>query len=462
MHRSAFVLEDVHSFGQTEGFARAGSESIYVSGLQPEQQYQEADKIVPQEPVAMGAEAWKVRLLRPFRTFRHRNYRLFFSGQIISLTGTWIQQVALGWLVLTLTNSALLLGVVSSMGALPVLAFSLPAGVIADRFNKRNLIVLTQSCAMTLAFALAFLTYKGIVNVYYIMAIGFLLGTVNAFDAPTRQSFVIEMVGREDLTNAIALNSAMFNSARIIGPAIAGALIAAIGTAGAFFVNSASFIAVITGLLFMHVNHTTPKVHPSVAQGLKEGLGFIRQNRMVAGLLALTAIVSIFSIPYAVLMPIFARDILKVGARGLGYLMSSVGSGALIGALTLSSLGDSKWKGKLLLAGNLTFCTMLVLFSFSRIWPLSLALLVGVGWGMMTNMALTNTLIQTAVPDRLRGRVMSVYTLMFLGLAPLGSLQAGIIAHWLSAPTAIRIGAIICATSAIILSPRFVRPVRPV
>ena len=428
-----------------------------VSELQPEQRYQEADQTLPQEPVSMGAEAWNARFVRPLKAFRHRNYRLFFSGQVISLTGTWIQQVALGWLVLQLTNSALLLGVVSSIGALPILAFSLPAGVVADRLNKRNLIVCTQTCAMTLALVLAALTYKHVINIYFIMAIGFLLGTVNAFDAPTRQSFVIEMVGREDLTNAIALNSAMFNSARIVGPAIAGALIAAIGSSGAFFVNGLSFIAVIIGLLLMQVNHQIPRVHASVTEGLKEGLAFVRGNRLVVGLLMLTAVVSIFSIPYAVLMPIFARDILKVGARGLGYLMSCVGAGALIGAVTLSSLGDFKWKGKLLLAGNLTFCTMLVLFSFSRTWPLSMGLLVGVGWGMMTNMALTNTLIQTAVPDQLRGRVMSVYTLMFLGLAPIGSLQAGVIAHWLSAPVAIGIGAVVCATSALILSPRFVR-----
>ena len=439
------------------GFDSAEMESEYVSELEPEQQYQEADQALPQEPVTMGAEAWKPRLLRPLRAFRHRNYRLFFSGQVISLTGTWIQLVALGWLVLQLTNSALLLGVVSSIGALPILIFSLPAGVVADRFNKRNLIVLTQSCAMTLAFVLATLTYTHVVNIYFIVAVGFLLGMVNAFDAPTRQSFVIEMVGREDLTNAIALNSAMFNSARIIGPSIAGILLAAVGSAGAFFVNGASFIAVITGLLLMRVNHAVPTVHASVAEGLREGFGFIKQHSLIAPLLMLTAVVSIFSIPYAVLMPIFARDILHAGARGYGYLMSAVGSGALIGAATLSSLGDFKWKGKLLLAGNLTFCTMLVIFSFSRILPLSLGVLVGVGWGMMTNMALTNTLIQTSVPDRLRGRVMSVYTLMFLGLAPIGSLQAGVIAHWLGAPVAIRIGAIVCATAALILSPRFVK-----
>lgn len=397
------------------------------------------------------------KLPRQLTAFRHRNYRLFFGGQVISLTGTWLQQVAQGWLVLQLTNSALLLGVVGSISALPVLAFSLFAGVAADRYNKRNLIVATQTSAMVLALVMAALIRWDIVTIYHIAAIGFLLGTVNAFDAPTRQSFVIEMVGREDLTNAIALNSAMFNSARIIGPAVAGIVIAAVGIAGAYFLNGISFIAVIIGLLLMRVNYVAPTVNTSVSQHLKEGLRFIKGNRLVTALLTLTAFVSIFSMSYAVLMPIFARDILKVGAKGLGYLMASTGTGALIGAITLSSLGDFRAKGRLLLTGNLVFCVMLVLFSFSRLMPVSMALLVGAGWGMMTNMALTNTLIQTAVPDQLRGRVMSVYTLMFLGMAPLGSLQAGALAHWLGAPTAVRIGVSVCAIVALILSPRIVK-----
>ena len=424
-----------------------------MSEIEPEQQIQEIEQALPQETVGAGAG----RLPRQLTAFRHRNYRLFFSGQIISVTGTWLQMVAQGWLVLQLTNSALLLGVVGSISALPVLVFSLFAGVAADRFNKRNLIVATQTSAMMLAFILAALIHWNIVTIYHIVAIGFLLGTVNAFDAPTRQSFVIEMVGREDLTNAIALNSAMFNSARIIGPAVAGIVIATVGIAGAYFLNGISFIAVIAGLLLMRVNYTALTSKTSVRQRLKEGFRFIRENRMVTALLTLTAVVSIFSMSYMVLMPIFARDILKVGARGLGYLMSAAGFGALVGALMISSLGDFRTKGKLLLTGNLTFCVMLALFSFSKLMPLSIILLIGAGWGMMTNMALTNTLIQTAVPDQLRGRVMSVYTLMFMGMAPIGSLQAGALAHWLGAPVAIRIGAVICATVALILSPRIVK-----
>ena len=429
---------------------------------EPEQQLQEIDQTLPQEPTAMGAEAEAPGAGRgPLGVFRHRNYALFFSGQIISLTGTWLQQVALGWLVLTLTNSALLLGVVSSISALPVLIFSLPAGLVADRFDKRNLLVTTQSSAMMLAFLLAILTYAHVVTVYYIILIGFLLGVVNAFDAPTRQAFVVEMVGREDLTTAIALNSAMFNGARIVGPAVAGAVVAVVGTAGAFLLNGISFIAVIIGLVLMRITATAQVAQTSALQGLSEGLRFVRGNSLVTALLLLTAIVSIFSMPYAVLMPIFARDVLKIGAAGLGYLMAATGVGALIGAVLLSMLGDFPRKGRLLISGNLTFCAMLILFSLSRSVPLSLLFLVGAGWGMMTNMALTNTLIQTSVPDELRGRVMSVYTLMFMGMAPIGSLLAGSLAHVMSAPGAVRIGAVVCALTAIVLAPRIISAGRP-
>jgi MFS family permease len=423
----------------------------------PEQKPIELDQPLLQEPTAIPAEAMTGMLRRPLRAFRHRNYRLFFGGQMISLTGTWLQSVTQGWLVFQLTNSALLLGVVGALTSLPILAFSLIAGVVADRFSKRNLLVLTQACAMLLAFALGILTYTHVVTVYHIIAIGFLLGTVQSFDAPTRQSFVIEMVGREDLTNAIALNSATFNSARILGPAVAGVVIAWTGIAGTFFLNGVSFIPVIIALMLMRVSPVKREAYPPVLRSLKEGFSFIRGHRMIIGLLILTGVISIFSMPYMVLMPIFARDILKVGAKGLGYLVSCIGVGALIGALIISSLGDFKAKGKLLLVGNLTFCAMLVLFSYSRLMPVSMALLIGVGWGVMTTMALTNTLIQTSAPDHLRGRVMSVYVLMFMGLSPLGSLQSGVIAHWLGTPMAVRIGAIVCASAAAILSPRFMR-----
>lgn len=422
--------------------------------IETEQQLQEVDQMLPQEPTAIAAEAPVGRLPHSLRAFRHRNYRLFFFGQIVSLTGTWLQQVALSWLVYDITNSRFLLGLVGFVGSFPIMILSLPAGVIADRFSKRNIIILTQSSAMILAFALAILTHTGHVTVYQVMAINFLLGAVNALDAPTRHSFVIEMVGREDLPCAIALNSATFNGARILGPAAAGVIIAKIGSAGAFFLNGVSFIAVIIGLLLMRVR---PVVHPaqaSMIQGLKEAFAFVRRQSVVLSLLILTAIVSVFSMSYAVLMPVFAKDILGIGAQGLGFLMACTGIGALIGAVVVSSLGYMHKKGSLLLIGNLTFCAMLILFSFSRILSVSLVLLVIAGWGMMTNMSLTNTLIQTSTPDHLRGRVMSLYTLMFLGMAPIGSLQAGSIAQWLGAPWAVRIGATVCALAAIVLGPR--------
>ncbi|MHB0999651.1 MAG: MFS transporter [Armatimonadota bacterium] len=399
------------------------------------------------------------RLPQQLTAFQHRNYRLFFFGQIISLTGTWLQNVAQGWLVLQITdahNRALMLGVVGALSSLPVLLFSLPAGLLADRFNKRNLIIVTQICAMILAFTLSALVYYNIITIYHIIIIGFLLGTVNAFDAPTRQSFVIEMVGKEDLVNAITLNSAMFNGARIVGPAIAGTAIAALGIAGAFLLNGISFIAVIIGLFLMKITHTALRNDLPAVQGLKEGFGFVRSNQLVSALLVLTAIVSIFATSYVTLMPLFVKDIFHLGARHLGYLMSAVGFGAIIGAITLSSMSNFKAKGRLLLLANLTYCTMLLLFSFSRVYNLSLVLLVIAGWGVMINMALVNTLIQSSVPDQLRGRVMSIYTLMFIGMAPVGNFQTGLLAHWFTAPNAIRIGSVICAVAAILLSPRFI------
>lgn len=296
------------------------------------------DEVVAEQPLQVEAASRYAGLPRQLTSFRHRNYRLFFFGQFISLTGTWLQMVAQGWLVLQLTspaNRALLLGVTGAISALPVLLFSIPAGVLADRFNRRNMIVVTQTCAMILAFTLAALTHWHIVTIYYLMALGFLLGTVNAFDAPTRQSFVSDMVGREDLVNAITLNSAMFNGARIIGPAIAGIAIAAVGLTGAFTLNGISFVAVIIGLLMMDVSHLQSRARKPAGEGLSEGMRFVFGHRLIGGLLILTAAVSVFASSYMVLMPIFAKDILHLGAKEFGYLMAASGLGALIGALTL-------------------------------------------------------------------------------------------------------------------------------
>lgn len=393
---------------------------------------------------------------RPLRAFNERNYRLFFSGQLISLTGTWLQQVALGWLVLKLTNSAPMLGIQGAVSGIPIFLFSLPAGVLADRFSKRNLIVVTQSCAMLLAFVLAALTYWNVINIYYILGISFLLGTVNSVDAPTRQSFVIEMAGRRNLVNAIALNSAMFNGARIAGPMIAAPIIGAFGMAGAFFINGLTFIAVIIGLLMMRLSWTLPETDSNPIEGLKEGLRFTKNNQRISALIASTGVMSIFGMSYMVLMPYFAKNVMNTGIHGYGYMMSAIGCGALIGAVTLSTLRDSFNKGRLLVFAAITFSTVLIAFSFSKLLVLSLAILVVGGWGVMTSMALTNTLIQTSSPDHLRGRIMSIYTLVFLGFGMLGSLEVGGLAKILDAQTAVRIGGIVCAISIAFLSSRII------
>jgi len=413
----------------------------------------EPDSPGPQEHAML--EPPDSRLPRQLTALKHRNYRLFFSGQLISVTGTWIQNVAQGWLVLLITdpsNRALLMGVASAIGSLPVLLFSLPAGLVADRVSKRNLLLVTQSSAMMLALALGELTHTDRVTIGIVIVIGFLSGTVNAFDAPTRQSFVIEMVGRRDLMNAIALNSAMFNGARIAGPAVAGVLIALVGLAGAFFINGASYIAVIIGLMLMRIDPKPAGRPTSALKGLGEGLRYIRINPLVKSLLALTATVSIFAVSYSVLMPIFVNDYLKGSAKELGYLVSSVGIGALLGALTLSSVSPARSKGKLLLTGNAVLCVALLAFSYTRQLWLSMCILPAVGWGMMTHLASTNTLIQLSVPDRIRGRVMSAYTLTLMGMAPIGNLSAGVLAQYLDVPWAIRIGAVATGLCALALS----------
>jgi MFS family permease len=391
-------------------------------------------------------------LPQTFRALRHRNYRLWWSGQLVSLTGTWMQTVAQSWLVFQLTNSAFLLGLTGFIGSLPILLLSLWGGVVADRVHKRNLLVATQTTAMLQAFLLAFLTWSGKVRVEHVLIMAAILGVVNAFDAPARQAFTIEMVGKEDLMNAIALGSTLFNAARILGPAIAGVLLAVIGTAGCFTLNGVSFLAVIAGLLAMRLP-SSPRAatSESALQNLKEGLAYVRSNSTVLSLLALVGTTSLFGMSYVTLMPIFARDVLKMGAQGLGFLTAAAGIGALVGALTLASLGRFRRKGLLLTAGNLLFPAAMAAFAFSRSFPLSLLCLVVAGWAMVAQNATANTLVQTTVPDHLRGRVMSVYTMLFMGMMPFGNLQAGTIASRFGAPFAVGLGAAICALAALLI-----------
>src|SRR5437762_1796494 len=363
------------------------------------------------------------------RALRHRNFQLFFSGQLISLIGTWMQSVAQSWLVYRLTGSSLLLGSVGFAGQIPVFLVAPLGGIVADRQNRHRVVIATQVASMLLAFALAALTLTGTVKVWHIFVLAAQLGVVNAFDVPARQSFLVDMVGKEDLMNAIALNSSMFNGARIIGPAIAGILVAKIGEGWCFFVNGVSYIAVIIGLLMMRIQCT--RRMPSAASPLAdiiEGFRFVSRTAPIRALLLLLGLVSLVGMPYTVLMPVFADRILHGGARGLGILMGATGVGALLGALTLAMRSGVSGLGRWVAFSCAGFGVSLFLFSWSRHFWLSVALLLPVGFSMMLEMSSSNTLIQAMVPDHLRGRVISVYSMMFMGMAPFGALLGGALA----------------------------------
>lgn len=370
-----------------------------------------------------------------FSALKHRNYRLWFIGQLTSLVGTWMQNIAQPWLVYQMTGSPLYLGIVSFAPAIPALTLTLWAGVIVDRLPKRNLLVMTQTVLMLSAFTLAADYFLGWVQPWHVVILALVNGTVQALDAPTRQAIVVDMVGREDLMNGIALNSAMFNSARILGPSIAGIVLALVGPGWCFVLNGISFIAVIAGLLMMQFPTFVPKLRTgsSIAQ-LREGLSYIRHHETIRSLIMLVAVANLFAMGYSALLPAFAQDVLHAGELGLGMMMTAIGAGALTGALLLASLGNSWRKGMLLTVGNLFFPIMILCFAFSQWLPLSLVFLVGAGFGFMTQNATANTLVQAIVPDELRGRVMSVYMLVFQGFFPIGSLIAGSIAQRFGIP----------------------------
>ena len=384
------------------------------------------------------------RVPHGLRSLRHRNFQLFFGGQLISLIGTWMQNVAQAWLVYRLTGSSFLLGAVGFAGQIPVFLMAPVGGILADRKNRQHVVIATQTVSMLLAFILAALTLTRLVQVWHVIALAALLGVVNAFDIPARQAFIVDMVGKEDLINAIALNSSMFNGARVVGPAIAGLLVASIGEGWCFFLNAVSYIAVIVGLLLMHVTWQRGKFSGSPLENIVEGFQYVRSTQPIRLLLLLLGLVSLVGMPYAVLMPIFADRILHRGASGLGILMGATGVGALIGALSLAFKRGLKGLGTWVLLSSAGFGATLILFGISKNFWLSVALLVPVGYCMMVEMASSNTLIQSMVPDRLRGRVMSVYSMMFMGMAPIGALGAGVVAHHLGAPLTVAIGGMAC------------------
>ena len=380
------------------------------------------------------------------RTLRYRNYRLFFGGQGISLIGTWMQRIAMSWLVYRLTNSVFLLGIVGFFGLVPTFFFAPIAGVFADRWNRRRILVATQCLSMLQASILAVLVLASTVRVWHIIVLSVFLGFVNAFDVPARQSFVPDMIEkREDLGNAIALSSAMFHGARLLGPSIAGIVIAVVGEGMCFLLNAISYVAVIAALLAMRVAHEEAgNKDTNVLQGLKEGFGYAFGFAPIRTLLLLGGLVSLVGMPYTVLAPVFAKDVLHGGPHTLGFLMAASGAGSLAGALYLASRKSLLGLGKLIVLTSSVFGIGLIGFSLSHVLLLSLLFMLLTGFGMMVQMASSNTILQTIADDDKRGRVMSFYTMAFMGMAPFGSLFAGSLASKIGAPNTLLIGGVCC------------------
>src|SRR5438094_9588021 len=386
-----------------------------------------------------------------FRALRHRNYRLFFWGQLVSLTGTWMQQTAMSWFVYQITNSKFLLGLVSAIGSAPMVLSSVWGGALADLYPKRSILVTTQAAQMICAFLLAAGVWLGFASTGFIIAVAALNGIAMGFDMPPRQAFTVEMTSREDLLNAISLNSSIVNGARVVGPSVAGILIGWVGVAMCFFLNGLTFVAVISGLLMMRLAPFQRPAHVgSASEHAWNGIAFSLKHQRVRTILLLFLAVGVFGWSYGVLMPAFARDVLGRGANGYGILMSASGTGAFIGALVVATYGHLFTPRRLALGGVWLFSIALFAFSLSRNFYLAFAFLLVAGFGMLLFFSTSNTVLQTIVPDEMRGRVMGVWSLVFGAMIPLGSLEAGALAHWLGTPFALGFGAIICAVAAFV------------
>jgi len=402
-----------------------------------------------------------------FRALSHRNYRLFFGGQSISLIGTWLQLTAVSWLVYRLTDSSFLLGLVGFSSRIPTFVLASLAGVLVDRWNRHRLLVATQVFSLIQALILAILVLTGTIAIWHIIVLTLFLGIVNAFDIPVRQSFIVEMIERrEDLGNAIALNSSMVNGARLLGPSVAGTLIALMGEGFCFLLNALSFVAVIAALLAMRI---TPKTRATqktpLWQGLKEGYRYAFGFFPIRSLLLLLALVSFMAMPYTVLMPVFAGRILHGGPETLGFLLGATGVGALAGTLFLASRKSVLGLGRIIVIGSFLFGMGLIGFSFSRVFWLSAVMMVVTGFGMMIQMTSTNTVLQTIVDEDKRGRVMSFYTMAFMGMVPFGSLFAGSLASAIGTPETTMVGGISCILGSLLFArklPAFRETVRPI
>lgn len=402
-----------------------------------------------------------------FRSLQYRNYRLFFSGQSLSLIGTWIQRIAVPWLVYRLTGSAFLLGFVGFAGQIPTFLLAPFAGVLTDRWNRYHILIITQVLSMLQALALALLYFTNTIEVWNVLLLSIVQGCINAFDTPARQSFLVEMVeNKNDLANAIALNSSMFNGARLVGPSIAGVLIASLGEGACFLINGISYIFVVISLLLMKIKpHIKRNKDTNILRELKEGFAYTFGFPPIKSLILLLALISLMGIPYSVLIPVFAKDVFHGGSHTFGFLMAASGIGALIGAAYLASRKTVVGLEKIIPLAAVVFGLGLIAFSLSRSLPLSIILMIITGMGMLLQTACSNTILQTIADNDKRGRVMSFYTMAFMGTAPFGSLMAGSLASLIGAPGTLIFGGITCVAGALVFAkklPRFIELVRPV
>jgi MFS family permease len=419
------------------------------------------------------------RISSTFRALSHRNYRLFFFGQIISLVGTWMQIIAQQWLIYRLTGSAGLLGVVNLVTMLPAAPLALWGGSLADRFSKRSILVVTQSTMMIVALALATLTWMAVIRVWHVIGLAIVLGAAQAVDVPARQSIVVEIVeGSEDLSSAIGLNSAAFNAARAVGPALAGVGVAMVGEAGAFFANGVTFVAVIIGLLMMRFPPFQRHAHrPKLGTHIREAVRYISGQQVLVILISLVAVSAFLSLPYSILMPVFAQEVLHESARPMlefvcheaqnwtscqspdamtyGLLMAASGLGAVVGALFVATLSRNARRGHWLTLTNLSFPMLLIGMSLSRSFPFTLALLIGIGFSSVTQNVLANTLLQIKVPDSLRGRIMSFYSLTYQGAMRVGGVQAGLLGDYFGASAIVGLGSLVCLVYSAFVAWRF-------
>src|SRR5437764_4099596 len=400
-----------------------------------------------QRRMPVGGITWR----HTFRALRHRNYRLFFWGQLVSLIGTWMQQTAMSWFVYQITNSKFLLGLVAAVGSAPMVLSSVWGGTLADLYPKRSILVTTQAAQMICAFLLAAGVWLGFASTGFIIAVAALNGIAMGFDMPPRQAFTVEMTSREDLLNAISLNSSIVNGARVVGPSVAGLMIGAVGVAMCFFLNGLSFIAVIAGLMMMRLPIFERKIEiVSAGEHAWEGILYSIKHPRVRTILLLFLAVGVFGWSYAVLMPAFARDVLGRGANGYGILMSASGTGAFVGALLVATFVHLLTTRKIALGGVWFFSASVLALSFTTGFPFALVFLFAAGFGMLLFFSTSNTVLQTIVPDEMRGRVMGVWSPVFGAMIPLGSLEAGAVAHWAGTPVALASGACVCAIAALV------------